>query len=148
MFTGIIEQLGEIRQIANEQDNIHFTLFSPFTSELKIDQSVAHNGTCLTVVDIQGDFYTVTAIQETLNKTNLGSCQVGTKVNLERCMQMNGRLDGHIVQGHVDTTATCIALNKDADFLLFKRKEASDVEVEQARVRLMEKLKNGHFKAH
>ncbi len=110
MFTGIIEQLGEIRQIAKEKDNIHFTLFSPFTSELKIDQSVAHNGTCLTVVDIQDNLYTVTAIQETLSKTNLGSWQVGTKVNLERCMQMNGRLDGHIVQGHVDTIAKCIAI--------------------------------------
>ncbi len=110
MFTGIIEQLGEIRQITKEKDNIHFTLFSPFTSELKIDQSVSHNGTCLTVVDIQGDLYTVTAILETLNKTNLGSWKVGTKVNLERCMQMNGRLDGHIVQGHVDTVAKCIAI--------------------------------------
>jgi riboflavin synthase len=110
MFTGIIEQLGEIRQITKEKDNIHFSLFSAFTSELKIDQSVAHNGTCLTVVDIQGDLYTVTAILETLNKTNLGSWKVGTKVNLERCMQMNGRLDGHIVQGHVDTVARCIAI--------------------------------------
>jgi riboflavin synthase len=110
MFTGIIEQLGEIRQIEQEQENIHFTLFSPFTSELKIDQSVAHNGTCLTVVDIQGDLYKVTAIQETLNKTNLGSWNIGTKVNLERCMQMNGRLDGHIVQGHVDTIAKCVAI--------------------------------------
>jgi riboflavin synthase len=110
MFTGIIEELGEIRQITKEHDNIHFSLFSPFTAELKIDQSVAHNGTCLTVVAIQGDLYTVTAIQETLNKTNLGSWKVGTKVNLERCMQMNGRLDGHIVQGHVDTVAKCIAL--------------------------------------
>lgn len=110
MFTGIIEQLGEIRQIEQEQENIHFTLFSPFTSELKIDQSVAHNGTCLTVVDIQGDLYKVTAIQETLNKTNLGSWDIGTKVNLERCMQMNGRLDGHIVQGHVDSVAKCVAI--------------------------------------
>lgn len=110
MFTGIIEKLGEIRQITKDQDNIHFTLYSPFTSELKIDQSVAHNGTCLTVVGIQVDLYTVTAIQETLNKTNLGSWQVGTKVNLERCMQMNGRLDGHIVQGHVDTVARCTAI--------------------------------------
>ena len=110
MFTGIIEQLGEIRQITKEKDNIHFTLFSPFTSELKIDQSVSHNGTCLTVVDIQDDLYTVTAIFETLNKTNLGSWKVGTKVNLERCLQMNGRLDGHIVQGHVDTVAKCIAI--------------------------------------
>jgi riboflavin synthase len=110
MFTGIIEQLGEIRQITKEKDNIHFSLFSAFTSELKIDQSVSHNGTCLTVVDIQDDLYTVTAILETLNKTNLGSWKVGTKVNLERCMQMNGRLDGHIVQGHVDTVAKCIAI--------------------------------------
>ena len=110
MFTGIIEQLGEIRQITKEKDNIHFSLFSAFTSELKIDQSVSHNGTCLTVVAIQGDLYTVTAILETLNKTNLGSWKVGTKVNLERCMQMNGRLDGHIVQGHVDTVAKCIAI--------------------------------------
>jgi len=110
MFTGIIEQLGEIRQITKEKDNIHFTLYSPFTSELKIDQSVAHNGTCLTVVSIQDNLYTVTAILETLNKTNLGSWKVGTKVNLERCMQMNGRLDGHIVQGHVDTVAKCIAV--------------------------------------
>ena len=110
MFTGIIEQLGEIRQITKEKDNIHFTLFSPFTSELKIDQSVSHNGTCLTVVDIQDDLYTVTAIFETLNKTNLGSWKVGTKVNLERCLQMNGRLDGHIVQGHVDTVDKCIAI--------------------------------------
>ena len=110
MFTGIIEELGEIRQITKEKDNIHFTLFSPFTSELKIDQSVAHNGTCLTVVSIQDNLYTVTAILETLNKTNLGSWKVGTKVNLERCMQMNGRLDGHIVQGHVDTVAKCIAV--------------------------------------
>lgn len=110
MFTGIIEQLGEIRQITKEKDNIHFCLFSAFTSELKIDQSVSHNGTCLTVVDIKDDLYTVTAILETLNKTNLGSWKVGTKVNLERCMQMNGRLDGHIVQGHVDTVAKCIAI--------------------------------------
>lgn len=107
MFTGIIEQLGEIRKIVKQQGNIHFTLFSPFTAELKIDQSVAHNGTCLTVVSIQDDLYVVTAIQETLNKTNLGSWEIGTKVNLERCMQMNGRLDGHIVQGHVDTIAKC-----------------------------------------
>lgn len=107
MFTGIIEQLGHITAIQKEGENIHFTFKSPFTNELKVDQSVAHNGTCLTVVSINDDEYTVTAIHETLEKTNLGEWKVGTKVNLERCMQMNGRLDGHIVQGHVDTTATC-----------------------------------------
>ena len=107
MFTGIIEQLGQITAIQKEGENIHFTVKSTFTNELKVDQSVAHNGTCLTVVSINNDEYTVTAILETLEKTNLGEWKVGTKVNLERCMQMNGRLDGHIVQGHVDTTATC-----------------------------------------
>ena len=107
MFTGIIEQLGVVKHIEKDGDNIHFTISAPFTSELKIDQSVAHNGCCLTVVQISNDDYIVTAIQETLNKTNLGNWEVGTKVNLERCMMMNGRLDGHIVQGHVDTTAIC-----------------------------------------
>jgi riboflavin synthase len=107
MFTGIIEQLGHITAIQKEGENIHFTVKSHFTNELKVDQSVAHNGTCLTVVSINDDEYTVTAIHETLEKTNLGEWKVGTKVNLERCMQMNGRLDGHIVQGHVDTTAIC-----------------------------------------
>ena len=107
MFTGIIEQIGHITAIKKEGENIHFTVQSSIANELKIDQSVAHNGACLTVVSINDDEYTVTAIHETLEKTNLGDWKVGTKVNLERCMQMNGRLDGHIVQGHVDTTATC-----------------------------------------
>jgi riboflavin synthase len=107
MFTGIIEQIGHITAIKKEGENIHFTVQSSIANELKIDQSVAHNGACLTVVSINDDEYTVTAIYETLEKTNLGDWKVGTKVNLERCMQMNGRLDGHIVQGHVDTTATC-----------------------------------------
>ena len=107
MFTGIIEQIGHITAIKKEGENIHFTVQSSIANELKIDQSVAHNGACLTVVSINEDEYTVTAIHETLEKTNLGDWIVGTKVNLERCMQMNGRLDGHIVQGHVDTTATC-----------------------------------------
>jgi riboflavin synthase len=107
MFTGIIEQLGEVVSIQKENTNIHFTLKSAFTNELKVDQSVAHNGVCLTVVDITGSNYTVTAIQETLDKTNLGSWELGSKINLERCMVMNGRLDGHIVQGHVDTRALC-----------------------------------------
>ena len=110
MFTGIIEQLGKVTSIEKEAGNIHFTITAQLSSELKIDQSVAHNGVCLTVVKLSADSYTVTAIQETLDKTNLGSWKVGSKVNLERCMQMNGRLDGHIVQGHVDTTATCISI--------------------------------------
>jgi riboflavin synthase len=107
MFTGIIETMGTVENIVREKENFHFTIRSSFTNELKIDQSVAHNGCCLTVVSIDGDKYVVTAIQETMDKTNLGAWQLGTKVNLERCMIMNGRLDGHIVQGHVDTTAIC-----------------------------------------
>ncbi|MGV3632100.1 MAG: riboflavin synthase [Bacteroidota bacterium] len=107
MFTGIIETLGTVTAIEHEQGNIHFRIRSGFTQELKIDQSVAHNGVCLTVVNIEQDEYVVTAIRETLDKTNLGKWQTGSKVNLERCMLMNGRLDGHIVQGHVDTTAEC-----------------------------------------
>lgn len=108
MFTGIIEQLGIVKSIRKEENNIHFTIEAPFTNELKIDQSVAHNGCCLTVIEISNQEYVVTAIQETLDKTNLKDWTNGTKVNLERCMQMNGRLDGHIVQGHVDSIATCV----------------------------------------
>lgn len=107
MFTGIIEALGQVQSIQEEGTNKHFTISAPFTSELQIDQSVAHNGICLTVVDIAGDNYTVTAIDETLQKTNLNSLNVGDKVNLERCMSANGRFDGHIVQGHVDQVAVC-----------------------------------------
>lgn len=110
MFTGIIETLGEVVAIRHEQSNVHFTLKSSITGELKIDQSVAHNGCCLTVVDIEADRYTVTAIKESLDKTNLGTWKTGSKINLERCMQLGARLDGHIVQGHVDTTAACIAV--------------------------------------
>lgn len=117
MFTGIIEQLGVVKKIEKEGENFNFTISSPFTNELKIDQSVAHNGCCLTVVKIDGDDYVVTAILETMQKTNLGDWKVGTKVNLERCMVMNGRLDGHIVQGHVDTTAECINIeNQDGSW--------------------------------
>lgn len=110
MFTGIIETLGTIRAIEKDQSNVHFTVESTITHELKIDQSVAHNGCCLTVIKIEGDSYVVTAIQETLDKTNLGDWEVGSKVNLERCMLLGARLDGHIVQGHVDTTATCVSI--------------------------------------
>jgi riboflavin synthase len=110
MFTGIIETLGEITAVQRELTNIHFTVKSSITHELKIDQSVAHNGCCLTVVAIENDQYVVTAIQESLDRTNLGTWEVGTKVNLERCMQLGARLDGHIVQGHVDTTGECISV--------------------------------------
>lgn len=108
MFTGIIEALAKVERIEVEGSNVHFTFSGPFTNELKIDQSVAHNGCCLTVVAIDGDEYTLTAIDETLKKTNLGDLKVGDLVNVERCMQMGGRLDGHIVQGHVDTTGSCV----------------------------------------
>lgn len=110
MFTGIVEQIGTIVSIEKELENVHFTVESSITDELKIDQSVAHNGCCLTVVSITANHYVVTAIAETIHKTNLGHWNVGDKINLERCMQMNGRLDGHIVQGHVDTTAQCIKI--------------------------------------
>ena len=108
MFTGIVETLGEVTAIRNEGTNVHFSIKSAISHELKIDQSVAHNGVCLTVVALENDNHTVTAIAETLQKANLGNWKVGSKVNLERCMQMNGRLDGHIVQGHVDQTAICV----------------------------------------
>ena len=110
MFTGIIETLGTVLEIKKEQSNIHFIIQSDISKDLKIDQSVAHNGVCLTVVQCDTEKHTVTAIDETLEKTNLSQWNVGDKINLERCMQMNGRLDGHIVQGHVDTVAKCIAL--------------------------------------
>ena len=107
MFTGIIETLGTVSALKHEQGNLHITVASAITNELKIDQSVAHNGVCLTVVGLTDHTYTVTAIEETLNKTNLGHLKPGDLINLERCMQMNARLDGHIVQGHVDQTAVC-----------------------------------------
>jgi riboflavin synthase len=114
MFTGIIEKFGTVTKIVNEGTNLHFTIESDLSNELKIDQSVSHNGVCLTVVALTDNTHTVTAIQETLEKTNLNDLAVGRKVNLERCMQMNGRLDGHIVQGHVDQTAVCI-LRREID---------------------------------
>lgn len=112
MFTGIIETLGRIKSIEKEQENVHFTISSNITSELKIDQSVAHNGVCLTVVAINNNDYTVTAIKETLLKTNLGTWNVGDAVNLERAMKLGDRLDGHIVQGHVDQIGKCIAVKE------------------------------------
>ena len=110
MFSGIIEEFATVVDIRHDRDNIDFTLTCSFVHELGIDQSVAHNGVCLTVVSIEGNNYVVTAMKETLDRTNLGLLRVGDKVNVERSMLMNGRLDGHIVQGHVDQTATCIAM--------------------------------------
>jgi len=110
MFTGIIETIGKVTALQRDKGNLHITVSSSISEELKIDQSVAHNGVCLTVVALDKDTHTVTAIDETLNKTNLGKLKEGDILNLERCMQMNGRLDGHIVQGHVDQTAQCIDL--------------------------------------
>ena len=107
MFTGIIETLGKVTDLRRDQGNLHINVESSISNELKIDQSVAHNGVCLTVIAIANGSHTVTAIEETLNKTDLGHLKLGDPVNLERCMQMNARLDGHIVQGHVDQTAVC-----------------------------------------
>lgn len=119
MFTGIIETLGTITKIEKEQSNLHLTVKSNFTNELKIDQSVAHNGVCLTVVQINDDEYTVTAIKETLDKTNIGNLVVSDVVNLERGMKLGDRLDGHIVQGHVDQTAECINIIKQNGSTIF-----------------------------
>jgi len=107
MFSGIVEGIAKVVNLEKDQDNLHITMECSFANELKIDQSIAHNGVCLTVVKLSGNTYTVTAIQETLNKTNLGLFEIGSEINVERSMMMNGRLDGHIVQGHVDQTATC-----------------------------------------
>jgi riboflavin synthase len=107
MFTGIIESLGTVKELRNDQDNLHLTISASITSELKVDQSVAHNGVCLTVVAIDNDCYTVTAIRETINKTNLGDWKNGDLINLERAMKLGDRLDGHMVQGHVDQIGIC-----------------------------------------
>lgn len=119
MFTGIIEDLGTVENLKADGGNLHLTLKTAITSELKIDQSVAHNGVCLTVVDIDGDQYVVTAIKETLDKTNLGELSEGDIVNIERAMKLGDRLDGHIVQGHVDQTAKCIAVTEEDGSWIF-----------------------------
>ena len=112
MFSGIVETMAQVVKIATEQTNKHFTLRNPFGEPLSIDQSIAHNGVCLTVVKIEGDLYTVTAMQETLRLTNLDLLKEGDWVNVERSMMMGGRLDGHIVQGHIDQTARCIEVKE------------------------------------
>ena len=126
MFTGIIEGFGKVIKLKSDQENLDITLESKLTQELKIDQSLAHNGVCLTVVDIKGNQYVVTAVQETLLKSNLGDLKLGDFINLERAMKINGRLDGHIVQGHVDQTGKCIGVeNKDGSWI-YKFEYASD----------------------
>jgi riboflavin synthase len=138
MFTGIIEQLGEVKNIVREGGNLHITVEADMTPELKIDQSVAHNGVCLTVVSINGNEYTVTAIQETLDKTNIGDLSLGDVVNLERCMKMGGRLDGHIVQGHVDKMAICTDVKEEDGSWVFSfeydKNAASEVTVEKGSI--------------
>ncbi|GLR19458.1 riboflavin synthase [Portibacter lacus] len=120
MFTGIVEHLGEVIDVKEEGTNKHFTIKSGITHELQIDQSVSHNGVCLTVVSIKDENYVVTAIDETLQKTNLGSLKIGDKVNLERSLTLDKRIDGHMVQGHVDTTANCIKMEAQDGSWLYR----------------------------
>lgn len=137
MFTGIIEALGEVKGIEQDGSNNTYEIESYLAPELKIDQSVAHNGVCLTVVAVEGQHYKVTAIKETLRKSNLGEWKEGTKVNLERCMPAHGRFDGHIVQGHVDETAVCIGRKEEGGSWLFDfeyRQESSNITVEKGSV--------------
>jgi len=112
MFTGIIEELGEVTNLVSEKENVHITVKSNLSSELKIDQSLAHNGVCLTVVATTNDTHTVTAIKETIDKSNFGQLNIGDKINLERAMKLGSRLDGHIVQGHVDQIGRCIDIKE------------------------------------
>jgi riboflavin synthase len=136
MFTGIIEQIAEVVKVKSEGSNVHISLKSTITSELKIDQSVAHNGVCLTVVKINRDEYIVTAIKETLDKSNIGLLVVGSKVNIERCLKVGDRLDGHMVQGHVDQTAKCVEFKKENGSYVytFKHKESDNMTVEKGSV--------------
>ncbi|MBP5376141.1 MAG: riboflavin synthase [Bacteroidaceae bacterium] len=129
MFSGIVEEFATVVAIEKEMENVHFTLTCSFVDELKIDQSVAHNGVCLTVVKIFDGKYVVTAMKETLDRSNLGLLKVGDKVNVERSMMMNGRLDGHIVQGHVDQTAECVAKIDQQGSYTFRFRYAFDREM-------------------
>jgi riboflavin synthase len=136
MFTGIIEQIAEVVKVESEGSNVHITLKSAITNELKIDQSVAHNGVCLTVVAINDDEYTVTAIKETLEKSNIGLLEVGSKVNMERCLKVGGRIDGHMVQGHVDQIAKCVEVKEEKGSFVytFKHKQIEGMTVEKGSV--------------
>ena len=129
MFSGIVEECAQVVAIEKELENVHFTLKCSFVDELKIDQSVSHNGVCLTVVRIENGTYTVTAMKETLDRSNLGLLQVGDEVNVERSMMMNGRLDGHIVQGHVDQTAECVSVEDAEGSHVFTFRYAFDPEM-------------------
>ncbi|MDR0830468.1 MAG: riboflavin synthase [Prevotellaceae bacterium] len=131
MFSGIVEEAAVVTKLRQEQENLHITLKCSFTGELKIDQSVSHNGVCLTVVDIHGAEYTVTAIKETLERSNLGLLKIGSKVNLERSMMMNGRLDGHIVQGHVDQTAVCTEVRSADGSYYYRFEYQADKELQK-----------------
>jgi riboflavin synthase len=137
MFSGIIELTGTVADLKKEKSNLHITIQSSFTEELKIDQSIAHNGVCLTVVAIQNSFYTVTAIDETLQKTNLGLLQIGDRINLERCIKAGDRLDGHIVQGHVDQTGMCTSVTENNGSWTFQFKydgAANNITVEKGSI--------------
>jgi riboflavin synthase len=137
MFSGIIELTGTVADLKKEKSNLHITIQSSFTGELKIDQSIAHNGVCLTVVAIQNNSYTVTAINETLQKTNLGFLQIGDRVNLERCIKAGDRLDGHIVQGHVDQTGVCTSVTENNGSWIFHFKydgAANNITVEKGSI--------------
>ena len=136
MFTGIIEQLAKIVSLKSEGGNLHISCTSVITHELKIDQSVAHNGVCLTVVDIKDEVYTVTAIKETLDKTNFLELQIGDLMNIERCIKLGDRFDGHMVQGHVDQTAVCtqITEEKGSHVFTFKHKETDNMTVKKGSV--------------
>ena len=136
MFTGIIEQLGKVVKLEKEQSNLHITVEAGFTNELKIDQSVAHNGVCLTVVNKEGNTYTVTAIDETLQKSNIGKLELSSLINLERCTKIGNRLDGHIVQGHVDQIGTCIDVkNSEGSWIYtFEYEDKGNITVEKGSV--------------
>ena len=135
MFSGIVEATAKVVELKKDRENLHITLICPFTDELKIDQSVSHNGVCLTVVNIDGDRYTVTAIRETLDKSNLGLLKVGDEVNVERSMRPEALLDGHIVQGHVDTTATCTAVEEaDGSWYYTFEYKGDDITVEKGSI--------------
>ena len=139
MFTGIIEQLGKVEKLEKNGSNITLTVSAALTSELKIDQSLSHSGICLTVENIAGNTYTVTAIEETLKKTNLGSWKEGTIINLERCLRFDGRLDGHIVQGHVDTVGQCIEIiekNGSWEYIISFDKKFASLIIEKGSISL------------
>ena len=136
MFTGIIEELSEVVALKKEGSNLHISCKSQISNALKIDQSVAHNGVCLTVVDVKNGIHSVTAIKETLDKSNLELLEIGSKINLERCLKMDGRLDGHMVQGHVDLTAKCKKIKEENGSYLFtfEHKDSENITVEKGSV--------------